>query len=63
MSPAGVTGDALRVDALYIDGGAGEPGATVYAGVECGVQGTKYIGIGAPLEPCGCKLYKVMRVS
>ena len=37
MSPAGVTGDVLRVDALYIDGGVGEPGAAAYAGAECGV--------------------------
>lgn len=37
------------MDALYIDGGVGEP-ATAYAGAERGVQGTKY---GAPLELCG----------
>jgi len=40
VTPAGVTGDALRVDALYIEGGVGEP-ATADTGVERGVQGTK----------------------
>ena len=56
-------GDVLRADALSIDGGAEEPGTTAYAGAERGVQGTKYIAVGAPLNPCGCELYKAMQAS